>query len=379
MRPALATEGSGAAPLAVRLGRTLAIGTVGGAIFAWVNLPLAWMLGAMVATTAASLGGARLYVPGPMRSIMVAIIGVLLGASFTPEIVEKAREWPLTIGCLLLYLGFLIGILFLYFHRIVGLDPATAYFSAAPGGLSEMVITGAAMGADDRTIALIHTARVLLVVLAVPLWFRYTTGVTTTPSAIGPSIGAIGLTDIAVLTTCAIAGVVAGRLIRLPAYRLSGPLLASAFVHVTGINESAPPWELVAAAQVVVGSAIGARFTGVPVHRVLGLTAVCAGFHGADARRDGRVRARACAGHRARLAAHRPRLCPWGPGRDEPHRAVARYRNRVRRDPPRHPDRTHRGRGAARLYTHHASAGPADKLEPAVEFASVGGLERGPE
>ena len=40
------------------------------------------MLAAMVATTVASLGGARLYVPGPMRSIMVAIIGVLLGASF---------------------------------------------------------------------------------------------------------------------------------------------------------------------------------------------------------------------------------------------------------------------------------------------------------
>ena len=52
-------------PFAVRLGRTLVIGTAGGALFAWWNLPLAWMLGAMVATTAASLGGARLYVPGP--------------------------------------------------------------------------------------------------------------------------------------------------------------------------------------------------------------------------------------------------------------------------------------------------------------------------
>ena len=40
----------------------------------------------MVATTAASLGGAQLHVPGPMRSVMVAIIGVLLGASFTPEV-----------------------------------------------------------------------------------------------------------------------------------------------------------------------------------------------------------------------------------------------------------------------------------------------------
>ena len=267
------SEGPGPAPLAVRLVRTLVVGAAGGALFAWLNLPLAWMLGAMVATTAASLGGANLYVPGPMRSIMVAVIGVLLGASFTPEVVEKAREWPLTIGCLLLYLGFLVGVLFLYFHRIVGLDVPTAYFSATPGGLSEMVITGAAMGADDRTIALIHSSRILLVVLTIPLWYRFMTGVVATPSAMGPSIGAIGLTDVTVLAACAVAGVVVGRLLRLPAYRLSGPLLASAAVHVTGLNESAPPWEVVAVAQVVVGSAIGARFTGVPVRRVLGLMA----------------------------------------------------------------------------------------------------------
>ena len=245
----------------------------GGAFFVWLNLPLAWMLGAMVATTAASLGGATLYVPSPMRSTMISILGVMLGASFSPEIFDKAREWPLTIGCLLLYLGFLIGILFLYFRRIVGLDTTTAYFSATPGGLSEMVITGAAMGADDRTIALIHASRVLLVVLAIPFWFRFMTGVTPVPSAMGPSIAAIEWLDLAVLAACAVAGVVAGRLIRLPAYRLSGPMLASAAVHVTGLSDSTPPWELVAAAQIVLGSSIGARFSGVPVRRVLGLMA----------------------------------------------------------------------------------------------------------
>ena len=245
----------------------------GGAFFVWLNLPLAWMLGAMVATTAASLGGAKLYVPSPMRSTMISILGVMLGASFSPEIFDKAREWPLTIGCLLLYLGFLIGILFLYFRRIVGLDTTTAYFSATPGGLSEMVITGAAMGADDRTIALIHASRVLLVVLAIPFWFRFMTGVTPAPSAMGPSIAAIEWLDLAVLAACAVAGVVAGRLIRLPAYRLSGPMLASAVVHVTGLSDSTPPWELVAAAQIVLGSSIGARFSGVPIRRVLGLMA----------------------------------------------------------------------------------------------------------
>ena len=267
----MAADASGPGPLAARLGRTLVIGTAGGALFAWLNLPLAWMLGAMVATTVASLGGAKLYVPGPARSIMIAVIGVLLGESFTPEVLDRAREWPLTIGCLMLHLGLLVAVLFLYFHRIVGFDVPTAYFSAAPGGLSEMVITGAAMGADDRTIALVHASRVLLVVLTIPLWYRYMTGVTPTPSSIGPSIGAIGLTDLAVLAACAVAGVAVGRLIRLPAYRLSGPLLASALVHATGLSSSAPPWEVVAVAQVVVGSAVGARFTGVPVRRVFGV------------------------------------------------------------------------------------------------------------
>ncbi len=35
--------------------RTLAYGTVGGAVFYWFNMPLAWMMGAMVVTTVMSM------------------------------------------------------------------------------------------------------------------------------------------------------------------------------------------------------------------------------------------------------------------------------------------------------------------------------------
>ena len=298
--------------LARRLGRTLAAGVAGGGLFVWLNLPLAWMLGAMVATTAASLGGAKLYIPAPLRSTMIAILGVLLGASFTPEVLDKAREWPLTIGCLLLYLGFLIGILFLYFRRIVGLDTPTAYFSAAPGGLSEMVVTGAAMGGDDRTIALIHASRVLLVVLTVPFWFRFMTGVAPAPSAMGPPITAIEWLDLAVLAACAIAGVVVGRLIRLPAYRLSGP-------HARERRRARHRIERIDAA---LGAGRGGadrhglrhrralqRRAGTPGARPHGHRA---GLHRADARHHRLVRTRARASHRDRLAAHRARLRAGG-------------------------------------------------------------------
>ena len=51
---------------------TMVLGTGGGALFAWLHLPLPWMLGAMSATTVAALSGIRLYMPFSLRMAMVA-------------------------------------------------------------------------------------------------------------------------------------------------------------------------------------------------------------------------------------------------------------------------------------------------------------------
>ena len=75
-------------PLA-RLARTLGIGTVGGFLFAHFQLPLAWMLGAMVLTTSGSLAGAKLHVPPRLRSVMVTILGVLLGSALVLELLRS--------------------------------------------------------------------------------------------------------------------------------------------------------------------------------------------------------------------------------------------------------------------------------------------------
>jgi membrane AbrB-like protein len=249
--------------------KTLAIGAVGGAIFFYFRMPLAWMMGAMVICTIASISGVKLQVPQKLRSVMVSVLGVMLGSTFTPDLVEKAAQWPITILSLALYIVVLTGLLFLYFTRVLKYDPVTAYFSATPGGLNEMVIAGSALGGDERTIALVHGSRILLVVMVIPFWFRYTEGERAITTAVGPSIVSTSLVDIGVLIACAVAGVILGKLIRLPAYRIVGPMLVSGAVHVLGFTTSAPPWEIVAIAQVVVGSSVGARFSGVPVERVL--------------------------------------------------------------------------------------------------------------
>jgi membrane AbrB-like protein len=264
----------------VRFSKTLLIGAVGGALFFYFRMPLAWMMGAMVACTVVSLSGVELEVSSKVRAVMVSVLGVLLGSAFTPEVVAKAAQWPVTIVGLAVYIAVIAGLLYLYFTKVQGYDPATAYFSATPGGLNEMVIAGQAMGGDERTIALTHGARVLLVVLVIPFWFRYTEGERAITAAVGPSLTGLSLADIAVPGACAVFGLVVGKLIRLPAYRIVGPMLLSSAVHLAGWTETAPPWEVVAIAQVVVGSAVGSRFSGVPLERVLKTIGVSLGSTG---------------------------------------------------------------------------------------------------
>ncbi len=154
------------------LARALALGAAGGAVFAWLETPLAWMIGAMCATTAAALAGVDVTMPQPLRQLMIAVLGVMLGSAFHPEIVEQAAQWSVSLALLAVYVAVVAGMSALYFRKVTRYDATTAYFSAIPGGLNEMIMVGSAMGGDDRSIALTHASRILLVVLIIPFWFR---------------------------------------------------------------------------------------------------------------------------------------------------------------------------------------------------------------
>lgn len=248
---------------------SLGIGVIGGAIFAYFRLPLAWMIGAMCANTIASMAGRDVKVPRQLRALMIVVLGVLLGSSFTPDLPGRVAAWWPTLLALFAYVGIGTAILFVYFRRLCGYDATTAYFASAPGGLNEMVTVGGAMGGDERLIALTHACRVLLVVLCIPFYFRFFGGYTP-PSSMLPAIGGgeVSLDDAGVLVVCGVVGVIVARLLRLPAYAMLGPMILSAIAHMTGLSEAKPPAALVAIAQVVLGCAVGARFAGTSVRLV---------------------------------------------------------------------------------------------------------------
>ncbi|MEQ8393777.1 AbrB family transcriptional regulator [Thalassobaculum sp.] len=256
----------------------LALGTAGGLLFAWAKLPLPWMMGAMVATTIASVAGANIRVDFRLRTVMIAILGIMLGSAFQPSLIDRIGEWTITIAGLLVYAIVAGGLCTWYFRKAAGYDAVTSYFASSPGGLNEMVIVGREMGGDDRIIALTHSARILLVVMTLPFLFQLFTDYT--PAAgllpVGGSID-MPLLDWAILAGCGVVGAIVAKRLRIPAAVLIGPMLLSAGIHVAGVTQATPPSLLVAIAQVVMGTGIGCRFAGTAVRDIAKVVGVSVG------------------------------------------------------------------------------------------------------
>jgi len=220
-------------------------------------------LGPMVSVTIGAMMRARVAVPTPLRALTNGILGLVLGSSFTPEIFDRAAEWALTLAVLIAYVVIIALTIVVFFRRVLGFDPVTAYFSAMPGGIAEMTVIGAAMGGDGRTIALFHGARVLVVALSIPMGFRFLAGyVPQGVQALGGPLAAIGAIDVAVLAVCGVVGYLAAERFGVPAPTMTGPLLLSAVAHALGLTEAKLPVLLIVFGQLGVGAAIGCRFSG---------------------------------------------------------------------------------------------------------------------
>ena len=153
-------------------------------------------------------------------------------------------------------------IVYFYFRKIGKFDQTTAYFSAAPGGFNVMYEVGEAKGGDGRTIALIHATRILLLVMTVPLAFRYGVTLPSTANTIA-LLGEPGhFEGYFFLAVAGVSGYFLGALLRLPAYHLMGPMFVTGAFCVSGFIDVMPPMILIYLAQLVIGTAIGLRFLG---------------------------------------------------------------------------------------------------------------------
>ena len=132
-----------------------------------------------------------------------------------------------------------------------------------------MTIVGEQAGGDPRLISLVQAVRILVVVFSVPLYLRFVEGLELpTGAQRAAGVPVANPLELVILACCAGAGYFAARWLRIPAAQLIGPLTLSAAAYLTGIVEGRPPFLVIAIAQLIIGSSISARFTGLDLTRV---------------------------------------------------------------------------------------------------------------
>ena len=122
----------------------------------YIGLPLPWMLGPLIGCGFFAAIGKPVIIGKRPRPICRALLGCTIGANFGPEILDRFGEIGVS---LLLIPGFVLIMgctTFLYLSKIMKMDRSTSIYGSIPGGLNEMVILGQEIGADQRTLVLIH-------------------------------------------------------------------------------------------------------------------------------------------------------------------------------------------------------------------------------
>ncbi|MEP0940871.1 MAG: AbrB family transcriptional regulator [Rhizobiaceae bacterium] len=264
----------------------LAIGLAGSLVALWLGMPLPFLLGSLGACGVYALlstrnSGRKLYFPQLLRRGFIAVIGVMIGATLTLDLLAIVPTLWISISLMVPYVAVSLGVGYLLYRFVGKYDHITAIFAAMPGGLVEAVILGEQAGADVRILSLQHSARLVLVVIAIPLLFYFWSG-QIVGSAAGQSFasGPSGWVDVPLILVLAGLGLLVGPLLHLPAPQLTGPLLLSAVAHVTGFATTSNPDWLLFLAQLVVGTGLATNFSGSTIGLMLrafglGLVAVC--------------------------------------------------------------------------------------------------------
>jgi membrane AbrB-like protein len=245
----------------IRLVETLFIGLLGGLLFTLLHLPLAWMLGSLLAIVLWKLWMKReVVIFQSMRNGSLVVIGYMIGISFTYEtLLQMAGMLPAMLTTTVLLIGFSVLISF-FLAKFIGITFKTALIGMMPGGFSQMVVLGEELGDVDVTsVTLFQLVRLLSVIYIVPAvvrieWFsEIGNNSTHTQNIIGSSTSlevvlfiAVTLISVYVAVKC-----------KIPTPYLVGPILGAAIFVIAGFVPFQLPNIVLIAAQLFLGIHVG--------------------------------------------------------------------------------------------------------------------------
>lgn len=223
----------------------LVAGLFGALVGRGLRVPAGVLTGTMV-----GVGGAQTIMgfpempamPGLNQSLQV-LVGIMVGLRITRSSVRSGVQ--ALVPATLLTAAFIASSVgaALAATSLTGVDPRTALFAAAPGGLTEMASVGASLGADGAVVVAVHLVRLLLVIAAInvlmaklrrrePPASGNSPGAMTAASVNGNVKSVGGLAMLGAVVSLGVLGGITGLATPLPAGGVVGALFSVALVRL---------------------------------------------------------------------------------------------------------------------------------------------------
>ena len=146
---------------------TLAIAAVGGIIGYKLKLPAGAMLGAMIAVIIFNISTEKAVFPSDLRTVVQLCSGAMIGSGIKKKDVFDLKKivFPIIIMILcMIVLNVTFGTIMFYLSN---LNLATTLFATAPGGMTDMAIISADLGANSAYVALLQLFRLMVIYIVI--------------------------------------------------------------------------------------------------------------------------------------------------------------------------------------------------------------------
>jgi hypothetical protein len=238
---------------------TLCIAIAGGVAFNWVGAPLPWLIGPLLSCAAINVASGRLHSPRSIRKAGQWVIGLALGLYFSADVIAQLARFSGWILAGVVWAFMLCFGLAWLMERLGGMDRPTAFFAAATGGASEMMIQAEREGGHGASVAASHSVRIMMVVVTIPFIYRALD--LHGSDLYMPAVKTVHYGGLLALAAVTLAGALAADRLRSPNAWVIGPMLLSAALTACGIYWSAVPSWLAIVGQIAIGMTLGTRFT----------------------------------------------------------------------------------------------------------------------
>ena len=235
------------------------ISTPSAIIAEYFNVPLAWMLGPMIAISITALLGIKVAMPKLALSGILIILGLYIGTYIDQNLINQMVNWIWTTIIMFFYILVSIIIVSKYLQKFSGYNEKTSIFSAAPGALGPLLILAEHENSDLSQVATAHLIRLIIIITVFPF-------IIVNYSNFDPIVlEEFNYIDqnhfnLIILIIGSIILILLFDKIKIPAALLSGTLVASGILQVSDIATYKLPEFSINFCLLILGASVGCRF-----------------------------------------------------------------------------------------------------------------------